>query len=205
MNTYYNAFLTIIADTRNSETLYTYLANVVKPPYDYSDLLRWQWAQAVSALDKLIHDVVRVGMVQIYSGQRNSTRKFATFSIDMECYEEIRSNNLLASNIFERQVTLKLGFLSFQDPDKIADALSYIWDESHKWKVISSELGLTEQFVKTKLKNISIRRNQIVHEGDYSNILLQRQPIEYNDVMDVINFIELIGKTIYELIKYPCA
>ena len=53
--------------------LYDYLDNIVKPPYDYSDLLRWQWAQSVSALDKLIHDLIRIGMVQTYQGLRTPT------------------------------------------------------------------------------------------------------------------------------------
>ena len=55
MTSSFAVFKEIIKETRNSSSLYSYLQNVVHPPYDYSDLLRWQWAQSVSALDKLIH------------------------------------------------------------------------------------------------------------------------------------------------------
>ena len=55
--------------------------------------------------------------------------------------------------------------------------------------------------IATMLKNISIRRNQIVHEGDYSNALLQRQAITHTDTSDVVDFIFSLGTTIYNLVK----
>lgn len=201
MNAAYNAFCAIIQDTRNSDVVYTYLDNIVKPPYDYSDLLRWQWAQAVSALDKLIHDLIRTGMVQTYQGLRLPTAKYRSFAIDMDCYSQMQQMPLLAVSIFEAQIVHKLGFLSFQEPSKISDGLSLIWDESNKLRKISDAMGLDENYLRTKLKNISIRRNQIVHEGDYSNALLQRQAITHADTLDVIDFIFSIGTSIYNLVK----
>lgn len=41
----------------------------------------------------------------------------------------------------------------------------------------------------TKLNNIVIRRNQIVHEGDYTDILSRRQDIYEEDVIEVKEFI----------------
>ena len=201
MNTAYNAFCTIIQDTRNSDVVYTYLESTVKPPYDYSDLLRWQWAQAVSALDKLIHDLIRIGMLQTYQGMRSPTAKYRSFSIDMDCYSQMKQLPQFAFSIFEAQIVHKLSFLSFQEPKKIQEGLSLIWDESNKWKKISDVMGLNEIYLKTKLKNVSIRRNQIVHEGDYSNALLQRQAITHADTLDVINFIFFLGTSVYDLVK----
>ncbi len=201
MNTAYNVFNTILQDTRNSDVLYIYLQDVVKAPYDYTDLLRWQWAQSVSALDKLIHDLVRIGMVSIYRGLRTPTPKYSSFAIDMNCYSQMILSPMYASQIFEQQVIQKLSFLSFQEPAKISDGLALIWDEPNKWKKISDKIGLDETYTKTKLKNISIRRNQIVHEGDYSSALLQRQSIIRSDTLDVIDFVSSIGTAIYELVK----
>lgn len=201
MNTAYNVFLNILQDTKNSDVLYVYLHDIVKPPYDYSDLLRWQWAQSVSAFDKLIHDLIRVGMVNIYQGMRTPTPKYSSFTIDMNCYSQMQQTPLFASSIFEGQVVQKLSFLSFQEPGKISDGLALIWDEPNKWKKISDEIGLDENYTKAKLKNISIRRNQIVHEGDYSSALLQRQAITHSDVLDVIHFVTSVGTAIYQLVK----
>ena len=201
MNSAYNVFFTILQDTKNSDVLYTYLRDVVKPPYDYSDLLRWQWAQSVSALDKLIHDLIRIGMINIYQGIRPPTSKYFTFTIGMESFAQMQQDPLHASSILEGQIIRKLSFMSFQEPSKISDGLALIWNEQHKWKFIADKIGQTENYTKTKLKNISIRRNQIVHEGDYPSALLQRQTISHADSMDVISFILALGTAIYQLVE----
>ena len=51
------------------------------------------------------------------------------------------------------------------------------------------------------LKNIVIRRNQIVHEGDYTDSLLMRQEIYEQDVKDVRSFITKLGNVIYNCVK----
>lgn len=197
----YNLFEKILKDTETAQALYTYLDTIVKPPLDYTDLLRWQWAQAVSALDKLIHDFVRIGMVNIFEGTRTITDKYKTFTINIETYNQLKNNITTAVSIFEQQISLKNGFFAFQDPQKISDALSYIWNENHKWQKIAQNMNQDESLVKTTLKNIVIRRNQIVHEGDYSDILLQRQEICQKDVLDVITFVKNLAQSIYDLVK----
>jgi hypothetical protein len=189
--------------TKTIMTVYDYLDQKVQGPMDYSDLLRWQWVQAVSSLGKFVHDIVRVGMLHIYTGRRNPTNKYLTFTIDLKTHLQIIQDINSAISIFEKQVLLKNGYLAFQDPDKISDALSYIWDEKNKWKVISDIIGMSESDVKTQLRNISIRRNQMVHEGDYSDVLVQRQTISRTDVVEVINFIEKVAESIYNAVKEP--
>lgn len=201
MTNAFHCFRTLMQDTRNSSVLYNYLHDVVKPPYDYSDLLRWQWAQSVSALDKLIHDLIRIGMRESFDGSRPATAKFLNFAITITAFQQIKQSPLAAPLSFEQFVTSKNKTLSFQEPVKIADGLSYIWDEQHKWKYISAQMGRSEEDVKTELKNISIRRNQIVHEGDYVASGYSRQTIEKIDTDEVINFIEQLGTAIYNLVK----
>ena len=200
MTNAFHCFQTLMQDTRNSSVLYDYLHDVVKPPYDYSDLLRWQWAQSVSALDKLIHDLIRIGMRESFDGSRPATDNFLNFAITITAFQQIKQSPLAASLSFEQFVTSKNKTLSFQEPVKIADGLSYIWDEPHKWKCISAQMGRSEEDVKTELKNISIRRNQIVHEGDYIASGFSRQTIEKVDTDEVINFIEQLGTAIYNLV-----
>lgn len=201
MTNAYQRFCTLMQDTKNTSVLYDYLQDVVKPPYDYADLLRWQWAQAVSALDKLIHDLILIGMRESFIGNRPKTDKFSEFAINMSTYHQINQNPIMAPVLFEQHVTAKHKSLSFQDPSKIADGLAYIWTEPHKWQAISSQMGKSDAAVRTELKNISIRRNQIVHEGDYIASNLSRQNIEKVDVEEVISFIEQLGAAIYNLVK----
>ena len=201
MTNAFHCFQTLMQDTRNTSVLYDYLHDVVKPPYDYSDLLRWQWAQSVSALDKLIHDLIRIGMRESFTGLRPTTDKFSNFAITITTFQQINQSPLAAPMLFEQFVTSKNKTLSFQEPVKIADGLSYIWAEPHKWQAISAQMGMSEADVKTELKNISIRRNQIVHEGDYVASGFSRQTIEKVDADEVISFIEQLGTAIYNLVR----
>lgn len=201
MNSAYNIFKRILSDTQHTNAVYNYLDQVVNPPIDYSDLLRWQWAQACSALDKLVHDLVKAGMLEIFSGQRQHTSKYLSFTLTLDAHSQMTINQSIAIQVLDQQISMKHGYLTFQEPDKISDALSNIWGEKHKWQYVATEMGLAEDFIKTKLRNISIRRNQIVHEGDYSSSLLQRQVITYADVQDVLSFVEKLGSAIYKLVK----
>lgn len=196
----YKRFTDLVNDTQNVEVLYEYIENTMKVPVDISDLLRWQWVQCISAFDKFIHDVVKIGMVEIFQGGRISTPKFNTFKIDYQTYENMKSNPLIASTVFEQTVILKHSFLSFQEPTKVADALSYIWNENDKWAKISGLICMNKSDCVTFLKNAVIRRNQIVHESDYTDMLSRRQDIYIQDVVDIRNYILNIGEAIYNCV-----
>ena len=193
-------FVKLVQDTQNVETLYNYFDNSVVP-VDISDLLRWQWVQCISAFDKFVHDVVRVGMVEIFLENRTPTPKYNTFQIDIQTYGDMINNIIDASLIFERKIILKHGFLAFQDPSKVADALSYIWNENDKWGKISNLMGMSKDDCTTYLRNIVIRRNQIVHEGDYTDSLSRRQDIFLQDVIDIRNYILKLGQAIYDCVS----
>ena len=193
-------FLKLVQDTQNVETLYNYFEHSVVP-VDISDLLRWQWVQCISAFDKFVHDVVRVGMVEIFLGNRTPTPKYNTFQIDIQTYGDMINNIIDASLIFERKLILKHGFLAFQDPSKVADALSYIWNENDKWGKISNLMGMSKDGCTTYLRNIVIRRNQIVHEGDYTDSLSRRQDIFLQDVIDIRDYILKLGQAIYDCVS----
>lgn len=193
-------FVKLVQDTQNVETLYNYFEHSVVP-VDISDLLRWQWVQCISAFDKFVHDVVRVGMVDIFLENRTPTPKYNTFQIDIQTYGDMINNIIDASLIFERKIILKHGFLAFQDPNKVADALSYIWNENDKWGKISNLMGMSKDDCTTYLRNIVIRRNQIVHEGDYTDSLSIRQDIFLQDVIDIRDYILKLGQAIYDCVS----
>ena len=93
--------------------------------------------------------------------------------------------------------------LSFQDPEKISQVLSLIWHETHKWHRIANSLLTDENSLKIELKNIVIRRNQIVHEADVDLFTGSIQSINSTDVLNSVNFIYNLGIAIYSIVKLP--
>ena len=184
-------FQALMSQRNVSSTLYDYIS-FNKIPLDASDLLRWQWVLAVSALDKYIHDILTDGMVEQYINKKPHTSKFDTFQLGMKTIINIQSAPV-PEIAFRNEVIRKNSYLSFQDPDKIADALSFIWNVPNKWDVISRNMAtpISSSDLKIKLKNIVVRRNQIVHEGDClsANIPMAQQQITASDTQDVIQFI----------------
>lgn len=197
----YQRFIELVKDTENVETLHNYFEKFITAPIDISDLLRWQWVQCISAFDKFIHDLVRVGMLDIFLGNRVSTPKYNAFQIDIQTYSDMMNNSVDASLIFERKIVMKHSFLAFQDPSKVADALAFIWNDNDKWEKISSLMGMSKYDCTTYLKNIVIRRNQIVHEGDYTDHLSKRQDIFPQDILDIRNYILKLGEAIYNCVR----
>lgn len=199
MNNCILIFTDLINQCNAAMGLYDYLASS-KITLVASDLLRWQHVLAISALDKYIHDIVRIGMVDEFLGKRPRTSKFNSFRITLSACFNINGSDYPELEI-EKEIIMQHGFLAFQDPDRIADALAFIWNEPHKWKVISKNMNtpISEEDLKTKLRNIVLRRNQIVHQGDCS---FAPNPVQ-QDILreDVINVIEFVKELVNAIEK----
>lgn len=196
-----NKFNRIMLDNETAGMLYDHLTNK-NVPLDSSDLLRWQWVQSVAALDTLIHDLVKIGMIEIFCEYRVPTKKYMSYKLDMKRYLDITANTGQAAVLsLEEDITITNSYKSFQYPDKIADALSYIWEQADKWQYIAIKAGMDKSTCVNMLKNVVTRRNQIAHEGDY--IGNNRQHILKSDTEDVKNFIKSVGNSIYELVIDP--
>lgn len=188
---------------RNQDAIYQYLvATLHFPEKDISDMLRSEVVYAVSSFDRFIHDIVKQGMVDIFIGNRSITNSYSNFSISLNQLQAIRIAGSIPppQSIFENIISEKHKQLSFQEPNKVSEALSLIWNENYKWQKIASCMGISESDVKTELKNIVIRRNQIVHEGDLNLMTGNLQDIYYTDVVISVDFIEKLGACIFGLI-----
>ncbi|SEN25035.1 hypothetical protein SAMN05192574_102908 [Mucilaginibacter gossypiicola] len=183
------------------DSLFTHLNTTLRfPSASISDLLRSEVVYSVSALDKLIHELVKEGMVEIFLLRRPRTSAYSKFPLTLDIVNNINLGVIPPELVFARHISESHRHLSFQDPDKISSILPLIWAEPHKWQTIALAMGLTEADVKTKLKNIVIRRNQIVHESDLDLSTGDIQPISQTDVRDIVQFIVLLGNTIFSLV-----
>ncbi|SNT71321.1 HEPN domain-containing protein [Psychrobacter sp. LV10R520-6] len=205
----YKNFEKNLDEVKNLSAVYEYLESNINVPICFDDILRSQLVYSLSALDKLIHDLVKIGIIQIFNGSRPSTPKYSSEPLKMELYHDLLSASddlfdtgvMTKANIFEKAISEKLKYISYQDPSKISDGLSYICLESQKWKIISQSFSSSERDTKTKLKLIVSRRNSIVHEADIDPQTLEKIPIFKSDCDDTVQFLLECGTAIYELVK----
>lgn len=181
--------------------LYDHLSNTVGIPEQFDDLLRSQVVNAVSAFDKLMHDLIRIGMVRIFENQRPPTGKYLGETVSIQHLPGLAVGAVPPPPVrFEEIVREKLGKLSFQDPTKIADGLSYIWNENQKWQQISLGIGMADDEAKRKQRLIVTRRNAIVHEADLHPVTNQKQAITRAEATDICNFLLALGNRIFDLV-----
>ncbi len=64
--------------------VHTALDNTTTTALDLTDLLRAQIVMIVSALDLYIHEITRIGMLEVYNGQRPQTDAFLRFQVTLE-------------------------------------------------------------------------------------------------------------------------
>src|SRR5437879_200194 len=65
------------------QSLYTALVRQVSSAVELDDILRATLVMAVSALDHFVHEVVRLGMMEIWIGKRPETPAFRKFSVSI--------------------------------------------------------------------------------------------------------------------------
>lgn len=219
MNKAWNEFQNSLVEIRKIRTIYDHLVNTIHlSEQEVSDLLRSQLVNTVSALDRFLHELVRIGIVEAFLLQRTSTKKFKSFTLRSQTIIkilEIKSFSTPYSSTEEEksywineEVAESLKSLSFQHPNKIKDALSYIWEEDHKWQLISNEMNLPgntpndkQKYLEQTLILICERRNQIVHEADIDPITHIRRKISTNEVENIIDFIEKFANHLYTKVK----
>ena len=184
------------------DALFVHLKDTLHLPNDLSDILRAEWVYTVSAMDKMIHELVRIGMIEAFQGGRVKTNKFLTFGITTNTLTSILSTAVPPPEYwFEQEVIERHKTLAFQAPEKIADALSLIWDEPHKWQVLSTAMAIPQATITTKLKTIISRRNQIVHEADLDLLTGIRNIVDKADIDDVVPFIETLSEAIFNAVR----
>lgn len=165
---------------------------------DISDLWRAQVVLIVSALDHFIHDLARLGMIECAKGSRPKTDAYLRFELPMEATESALGGALQEIWVGET-VREKHSWQSFQDPDKVADAIRLI-SPVRLWDAVGAELGSLPKDVKTRLKLIVDRRNKIAHEADLDPTNPgYRWPIDAALVNDTVDFVERLVEAIYKV------
>lgn len=200
MDDIFNEFQNNVTQIRQIGNVYTYLKDTIRlSAEDINDILRFQIVNIVSALDRYLHEKVRKGICDIFLGNRPITAKFKNFSLTSDTVMRVWGDSTLTTvereMLINSVVSQSLKTLSFQQAVKIKDALSYLWDEPHKMKVLAIEMGMPgatdndkQKYLNQRLDLLVERRNQIAHESDM--VVSGKRAIAKQEVDDAVDFIE---------------
>jgi len=196
-------FRTSIARVRHLPLIYGHVA--ANPPpgpipgLDLTDILRAQVVLAVSALDYYVHEVTRLGLIEIFEGKRPVTSHYLKYQVSLESVH----NALAAPGTIgwvDTEIRTKHGFVAFQQADKIADAIR-LFSPVKLWNNVGARIGIVPEDIRTRIDLIVHRRNKIAHEADldpsYPNA---RWPIRLADATYATDFIERICENIHPVV-----
>lgn len=199
MQTAIDQFRTNISRVRNLGAIFETLDFQTTPVLDLSDLLRAELVLAVSALDHFIHELVRLGMLEAYRGNRPRTGRFLGFQVSLESALTGIANNTEEQWI-DSEIRTRNGYRSFQEPEKISEAMRLVSDIP-LWMNVGQRMRSTPEEVKENLRMIVKRRNQIAHEADMiPTSFEERWPIDRILVSDAVDMIEKIAEAIYDVV-----
>jgi hypothetical protein len=198
----HSRFVTNLNRARDLRALFVTLKASTAGALDLTDILRAAIVNAVSALDAFIHEITRIGMVEIYQNIRPRTEAFGRFPVPMD--------NVLLGMVtpgsvqwLEDEIRKQHGWLSFQQPEKVADAIRLFWSKK-LWEEVATQLGIDTKSAKTRLALIVDPRNKIAHEADMDpSSPGARWPIDEMVVQDAIDTIEQIVNAIYHVVTTP--
>ena len=190
-----------IARVRDLIAVHNSLKAQASSVLDISDMLRAALVLAVSALDYYIHEVVRIGMLEIHRGQRPEPPAFSRFQISLG---SARAGINAGQNIdswLKDEIRQRHSYKSFQQPEAIADAVRLICDKK-LWEEVSMNMGRPAKDIKQQLNRIVDRRNKIAHEADIdpSYPIGDRWPIDELLVNEAVNFLEQVVESIHKIL-----
>ena len=200
MDSSYTTFCQNIRNAEDMLALYKSMNECTGGALELDDLLRSCIVFSVSALDWYIHEVVKVGLIQIIKRERAITPSSKSFSISFDCLIDIMNNEDSIPYI-QNQIIQNNGWKSFQRATKVSDALRLIFDKNI-WEEVAVLVNMDNGDIKIKLDLIVERRDKIVHECDlnptYPNL---KWDINEEMVKESVDFIKLIVKKIHLILN----
>jgi hypothetical protein len=137
-------------------------------------------------------------MLESWVGTRAQTDALQRYQLPLPIAKGL-SNVGTAQQVLDAEIRTKHSFLSFQHPDKVADAIR-LFSEVRLWDEVGREIGLPAPVIKSSLSLIVDRRNKIAHEADIDpSYPGQRWPIDVPMVEEIFDKIEAICRAIFKV------
>ena len=194
MQSAFDQFRISISRVRDLIAVHNSVRVISTPALDLSDILRAALVLSVSALDYYVHEVVRLGMLEIYSGSRSEPPAFSRFQVSLGSTRSL-------DNLLEDEIRQRHSYKSFQQPDNVAEAIRLI-SNKELWKEVGNLMDRPAKDIKQELSIIVDRRNKIAHEADIDPTfdLGNRWSINEELVNDAVDFIEQVVESIHSIL-----
>jgi hypothetical protein len=193
MQTALDSFEESMRRVRDMHALHQSLVQTLTSAVDLSDMLRAEIVLAVSAFDFFIHELSRLGMLECHCNIRPKTDAFKKFPIPLDLAVG------LTGQVLDAEIRVKHGYLSFQQPAKVADAVR-LFSSVELWKDVATIFGVPAKRLKGDLTLLIDRRNKIAHEADLDpSYPGQRWPIDRQQVEYTFDLLERLAQTIFNV------
>jgi hypothetical protein len=174
-------------------------ARTFSPGLDTSDVLRAQIVLVVSALDHYIHELTRLGILEVFNGKRPRTSAFDRTRVTLDGVLGGLKNPAV-DDWLNDQIRRDHSWQSFQTAENIADAIR-LFSNVVLWDQVGQELGVDPQILKGQLKLTIDRRNKIAHEADLDpSFPGARWPIDDAMAKGAIDFVEQVCEAIQRVV-----
>lgn len=186
-----------IKEVHKLNDTFRYFNSLLSNGIDINGLLRAQIVFAVSALDHYIHEKIIYEIRQILINNKPIPKSFSKLQVGMNSVASTINQSSVDDIIpvIENDLRNKLGWKSFQHPEKLTEGLKMVYDLDF-WDSVSQLMARPVKDLKVELGLIVKRRDSIAHEADYDPINCEQYSIDESLVEDSVSFINQFVNTL---------
>ncbi|TQS27118.1 MGMT family protein [Microbispora sp. KK1-11] len=179
--------------------------------FDVTDLYRAAWTQSVAALDHWItREIVDRAVALALTPEAPRPPKFNNLSIPVELFERIHYRDKPLGETFRAHLERHFSFMTFQNPEKIKEGFAHV-STVNLWVKVAEVLTeqdprnpITADGVRTRLREIAWRRNNIAHTADHDPERPgQKAPITAAEAEATIEWLETMAIAIQQALGDP--
>lgn len=188
------------------------LAQLQVGAFEVDDLYRAAWVQAVASLDHWVtRELVDRAVTLALDAAATRTKAFNKLTIPMAVFETIHYGNKPLEEVFRAHFAQHFGFITFQNPEKIAEGFGHV-STVNLWLRVAQILDedrtggepIKADTVRTRLKEIVRRRNKIAHTADHdADSPTGKAAISADEVIATIGWLEAMAVAIKKAVGEP--
>lgn len=167
------------------------------------DILRSQIVLLMSSVDFYIHEIVKYGILKIFTREKNKTKEYKAFIVSIECVEKAIKNPE-SIDWLEENIIVQNKYKSFMALNKIKNALKIISDKNildNSIKEIAVDLKKEKDEIKDIMSKMYERRNCIAHQTDRDPIKCNINDISKEEVKSGIQIVNKLILCIHDKVK----